>query len=168
MFRVSGQCSPNASPLEWPAVHVMSQGSSDSTGVSTGVGHSHLPLPGHKHWQVKWEERWRGVSVTCVMQSLGRRISNHVATDLLERKCLLWCCPEKVKGIQHQYGYRIPWIRSGLGHLTCANSPKESWKLLLPLSRDESQLPLWECSLSQHFWVGEGCWGVICETISQF
>lgn len=38
-----------------------------------------------------------------------------------------------------------------------ADSAKENWKLLLLLSREESRLSLRECSLSLHFWVGEGC-----------
>lgn len=67
--------------------------------------------------------------------------------------------------LQH---HLLPWIWSGLEHLTCADGPKENWKLLLPLSRDESPLSLWGCSLSWHFWVGDGCWIVTCETISRF
>lgn len=39
-----------------------------------------------------------------------------------------------------------------------ADSAQENWKLLLLLSREESWLSLRECSLSLHFWVGEGVW----------
>lgn len=54
-----GNIFSNMSPIEWPPGPVMSQVSSDSAGVSTGVDHSHPDLPGHKHRQsgVKWEER---------------------------------------------------------------------------------------------------------------
>lgn len=71
MLRVSGQCFSHTSPTEWPAGHVMSQVSSDSTGVSTGVGHNHLDLPGHKHWQSKCEKGEGSVSMTYVIQSEG-------------------------------------------------------------------------------------------------
>lgn len=171
MFRVSGQCFSNTSPLDWPAGHVMSQVSSDSTHVSIGAHHNHLQLPGHKHWQVDWEERWRWYLCdlchavpreenfkSCCNWLVGEEMFTVVPSRKVQRNwTLLW--------LQH---HLLPWTRSGLRHLTCADSAKENWKLLLPLSRDESRLLLREYSLSLHFWAGEECWVVICETISWF
>lgn len=155
-----------------PAGPVTSQVTSDSIGVSVGAGHNDLPLTVHKHWQVKWEGRWGGVSVTCVIQSLGEEFQIMLQLHCWRGNVYCGAVQKKFKGIQHYYSYSITSFpefgRSGLEHLTCADSPKENWKLLLPLSRDESPLPPWECSLSWHFWVGDGCWRVICEMISQF
>ena len=105
MFKVSGQCFSDMSPVEQPAGCVMNQVSSDSTGVSTRVDQTCQVT---RTGKVELSGKKGEVSV------MGRRISNHVATDLLERQCLLQCHPEKLKGTQQDYGYGIDSVH-GLG-----------------------------------------------------
>lgn len=91
---------------------------------------------------------------------MGRRISNHVATDLLERKCLLWCHPEKLKGTQHYCVYGIasfPELELGLGTwpvLIVLKKPGNSF-LPFPETNPGSSCKSVVCAL--HFWAGKGC-----------
>ena len=164
MLRVStGQCFSNTSPTEWPAGHVMSQVSSDSTGVSTGVDLNHLDLPGHKHWQSQVGRKVKAVSLwpplcsqregnlkSCCNWLAGEEMFIVVPSRKVQRNSALLC-------LQHRL---LPWTGSGLGHSTCADSPKENWKLFLPLSRDESWLQLQGCGLSLPFLGRRGVWNL--------
>ena len=96
---------------------------------------------------------------------MGRRISNHVPADLLERQCLLQCHPKKLKGAQQDYGY---------GFASVLGLSSDNWPVLTVLKKPGSLSPFqrWVLAPAARMWSvglvsgqGRGAELVLCEMI---